>query len=146
LLASNQKKKEAVMTENIGFEVKLDQPYDVAIELVTQALKNEGFGVLTEINVKATLKKKIDADFRPYVILGACNPPLAHKALLAAPEVGMMLPCNVTVEASDDGGAIVRILDPKFMMSVEAFGEIKALKEVAEQAHEKLGRVAQSLA
>ena len=133
------------MTENIGFEIKLDQPYEKAVELVTEALKKEGFGVLTEINVKATLKKKLDEDFRPYIILGACNPPLAHKALLAAPEVGMMLPCNVTVEANDVGGSIVHILDPKLMMTVGAFGDNAALKEVAEQAHEKLARVAQSL-
>jgi uncharacterized protein (DUF302 family) len=131
--------------KEIGFEVEMDQPYDEAIDLVTQALKAEGFGVLTEIDVKATLKKKLDTDFRPYVILGACNPPLAHKALNAAPEVGMMLPCNVTVEARDDGGSIVRILDPKFMMGVGTFGENPALKEVAAQAHEKLGRVAHSL-
>lgn len=133
------------MVENIGFEVKMDQPYEKTVELVTEALKKEGFGILTEINVKATLKKKLDEDFRPYVILGACNPPLAHKALLAAPEVGMMLPCNVTVEASDEGGSIVHILDPKFMMGVGAFNENAALQAVAEQAHEKLARVAQSL-
>jgi len=134
------------MTEEIGFKIKLNHPYEKTVDLVTEALKNEGFGVLTEINVKATLKKKLDQDFRPYVILGACNPPLAHKALLAAPEVGMMLPCNVTVEASDDGGSIVHILDPKFMMGIGAFGENAALKEVAQLAHEKLERAAQSLA
>jgi len=134
------------MTEEIGFKIKLNYPYEKTVDMVTEALKNEGFGVLTEINVKATLKKKLDQDFRPYVILGACNPPLAHKALLAAPEVGMMLPCNVTVEASDDGGSIVHILDPKFMMGIGAFGENAALKEVAQLAHEKLERAAQSLA
>ena len=134
------------MTENIGFTIALDQPYEKAVEMVTAALKEEGFGVLTEIDVKATLKKKLDEDFRPYVILGACNPPLAHKALTAAPEVGMMLPCNVTVEASDEGGSVVHILDPKFMMGVSDFAENKALREVAEQAHEKLDRVARSLA
>jgi uncharacterized protein (DUF302 family) len=131
--------------EKVGFEVKLDKPYEEAIDLVTQALKTEGFGVLTEIDVKATLKKKLDADFRPYVILGACNPPLAHKALSAAPEVGMMLPCNVTVEARGDSNAIVRILDPKVMIAVGAFADNPALAEVAEQAHEKLSRVAQVL-
>jgi uncharacterized protein (DUF302 family) len=139
-------KTEVVMTEKIGFEIKLNQTYEKTVELVTEALKNEGFGVLTEINVKTTLKKKLDQDFRPYVILGACNPPLAHRALLAAPEVGMMLPCNVTVEASDEGGSIVHILDPKFMMGIGRFGENVTLKEVAELAHEKLARVAQSLA
>lgn len=136
------------MENGIGFEVKLDQPFDRAVDLVTQALKDEGFGVLTEINVKATLKKKLDQDFRPYVILGACNPPLAHKALSAAPEVGMMLPCNVTVEADPNlpDHSIVRILDPKFMMGVGAFRENSALTEVAQEAHDKLARVAQSLA
>jgi uncharacterized protein (DUF302 family) len=137
---------EVEMIEKIGFEIKMDQPYEKAVKLVTEALKKEGFGVLTEINVKATLKKKLDQDFRPYVILGACNPPLAHQALLAAPEVGMMLPCNVTVEASDEDGAIVHILDPKFMMGVAEFGNNEALQVVAEQAHEKLVRVAQALA
>jgi len=133
------------MTNKIGFEVHVNQPYNKTIVLVTEALKTEGFGVLTEIDVKATLKKKLDTDFRPYVILGACNPPLAHKALLATPEVGMMLPCNVTVEASDENSSIVRILDPKFMMAMGSLGENPALTEVAEQAHEKLMRVAQAL-
>ena len=133
------------MKSKIGFEVEMKQPYEEAIELVTQALKAEGFGVLTEINVKATLKKKLDTEFRPYAILGACNPPLAHQALLAEPEVGLMLPCNVTVEASKTGGSIVRILDPKIMVSVGTFGDNLALVEVANQAYEKLARVAQSL-
>ena len=133
------------MTNKIGFEVKMEQSYEEAVGLVTDALKAEGFGVLTEIDVKATLKKKLDADFRPYVILGACNPPLAYQALSSQPEVGMMLPCNVTVEASNDGGSIIRILDPKMVMGVGVFGENPALSDVAAQAHEKLARVAQSL-
>jgi uncharacterized protein (DUF302 family) len=133
------------MADTIGFEVKMKQNYEDAVELVTDALKSEGFGVLTEIDVKATLKKKLDTDFRPYVILGACNPPLAYQALSGQPEIGMMLPCNVTVEASEDGGSIVRILDPKMMMSVGAFGENAILIEVANKAHEKLSRVAENL-
>lgn len=133
------------MTNKIGFEIHVNQPYDEAVALVTEALKTEGFGVLTKIDVKATLKQKLDKDFRPYVILGACNPPLAHKALQATPEVGMMLPCNVTVEASDKSSSIVRILDPRFMMGMGSLGENLALAEVAEQAHEKLARVAQVL-
>jgi uncharacterized protein (DUF302 family) len=133
------------MADSIGFEVKMKQNYEDAVELVTDALKSEGFGVLTEIDVKATLKKKLDTDFRPYVILGACNPPLAYQALSGQPEVGMMLPCNVTVEASEDGGSIVRILDPKIMMSVGAFGENAILLDVATKAHEKLSRVAENL-
>ena len=133
------------MSEKIGFEVKVEKPYEDAVKLVTEALKAEGFGVLTEIDVKATLKKKLNTDFRPYVILGACNPPLAHQALSNQPEVGMMLPCNVTVESSEDGGSIIRILDPKVMMSVGMFSDNPALSEVAAQAHEKLARVAKSL-
>jgi uncharacterized protein (DUF302 family) len=108
-------------------------------------LKNEGFGVLTEINVKSTLKKKLDQDFRPYVILGACNPPLAHQALLSAPEIGLLLPCNVTVEQADDGGSLVRLLDPKIMVQVGEMAKNKALVDVANQAHDKLKRVAETL-
>jgi uncharacterized protein (DUF302 family) len=133
------------MMDSIGFEVKMKQNFEDSVELVTKALKAEGFGVLTEIDVKATLKKKLDTDFRPYVILGACNPPLAYQALTNQPEVGMMLPCNVTVEASEDGGSIVRILDPKMMMSVGEFANNASLTDVATEAHEKLLRVAESL-
>ena len=133
------------MTDSIGFEVKMKQNYEDAVELVTDSLKAEGFGVLTEIDVKETLKKKLDMDFRPFVILGACNPPLAYQALSSQPEVGMMLPCNVTVEASEDGGSIVRILDPKMMMSLGEFGENASLIDVATKAHEKLSRVAENL-
>lgn len=133
------------MNEKIGFEVKLEKSYDEAVDAVTQALKIEGFGVLTEINVKATLKQKLDEDFRSYVILGACNPNLAHKALSAVPEVGMLLPCNITVEATEDGRSIVRILDPKMMMGVGAYAQNPVLIDVANLAHEKLLRVANAL-
>ena len=88
---------------DIGMKVMLNMDYDSALETVTEALKTEGFGVLTEIDVKATLKKKLDVAFRPYKILGACNPPLAFKALSAAPDAGMLLPCNVTVSQEEDG-------------------------------------------
>ena len=134
------------MTEEFGFEVKLENSYDDAVKAVTQALKTEGFGVLTEIDVKDTLKKKLDEDFRPYVILGACNPPLAHQALSAAPEVGMLLPCNVTVEAAEDGGSLIRIINPKMMMGMGSFANNPALMKVADQAYEKLARVADALA
>jgi uncharacterized protein (DUF302 family) len=145
VFASKESKKEKIMADSIGFEVKMKQNYEDAVELVIDALKAEGFGVLTEIDVKATLKKKLDTDFRPYVILGACNPPLAYQALSSQPEVGMMLPCNVTVEASQDGGSVVRILDPKMMISVGDFGKNAELTDVANNAHEKLSRVAESL-
>jgi len=95
--------------QNIGFEE--------AIEKVTDALKQEGFGILTEIDVKATLKKKLDVDFRPYRILGACNPPFAHKALLAENKIGTMLPCNVVVQETENGEIEVTAVDPVASMS-----------------------------
>jgi uncharacterized protein (DUF302 family) len=133
------------MTQELGFEVHLDQSYEEAVESVTAALKEEGFGVLTEIDVKATLKKKLGEDFRPYSILGACNPPLAHRALMADGQVGMMLPCNVTVEENPAGGSIVRILNPDMMVSTADLGQNSDLLQVASEARAKLQRVAESL-
>jgi uncharacterized protein (DUF302 family) len=125
----------------ISFQVLLKDDYDSAVEKVTEALKAEGFGVLTEIDVKATLKKKLDVDFRQYAILGACNPPLAHKALQTDPIVGMMLPCNVTVEATDEG-TLVNLVNPKTMLlSNPMLAENEALVEVAKDAYDRLKRV-----
>ncbi|NIW94675.1 MAG: DUF302 domain-containing protein, partial [Phycisphaerae bacterium] len=100
-----------------AYRTKLDLPYEQAVEKTTAALKEEGFGVLTEIDVKATLKKKLEADFRNYVILGACNPPLAHQALNTELEIGLLLPCNVIVY-EEDGGSVVSIVDPISMLGV----------------------------
>ena len=133
------------MVQELGFEVHLNRSYEDALELVTAALKEEGFGVLTEIDVEDTLRKKLGEDFRPYSILGACNPPLAHRALMADGQVGMMLPCNVTVEADPDGGSIVRILNPDMMVLAGDLGQNTALREVASEARAKLERVAESL-
>lgn len=129
------------MSEAIGFEISLAQPYEQAIEDVTNALKAEGFGILTKIDVKATLKEKLNKDFRPYVILGACNPPLAHRALSHNAEVGLMLPCNVTVEAKDTGGALVRVANPRTYMEVGKFHEDSELRNIADEAQAKLLRV-----
>ncbi|MGD8752327.1 MAG: DUF302 domain-containing protein, partial [Anaerolineales bacterium] len=89
--------------EEIAYRAKLEVPYEEAVEMVTAALKEEGFGVLTEIDVKATIKQKLDKDFRKYVILGACNPPLAHRALTTQLDIGLLLPCNVIVYEADSG-------------------------------------------
>lgn len=133
-------------TQPIAFEVALDNaPYDKAIELVTAALKTEGFGILTRIDVRATLKEKIDADFRPYAILGACNPPLALRALSHDAQVGLMLPCNVTVEATPAGGAIVRIADPDVFLQVGEFRHDKELQALAREVRERLLRVVSTL-
>ena len=109
---------------------------------VRDALAAQGFGVLTEIDVQATLKKKLDVDFRPYKILGACNPPLAYRALSAAPEVGLLLPCNVTVQYVADGVTDVSLVSPLAMMSVLPYAELEA---VAVDAAARLDRVAAAL-
>jgi len=133
------------MSTGLGFEATVPGALDAAIERVTDALKAEGFGVLTRIDVHETLKKKIGVDFRPYVILGACNPQLAHKALSARGDVGMMLPCNVTVEATGEHGCLVRIADPEMMMTVGDLGSVEALKQVGGEARARLRRVAEAL-
>ena len=133
------------MTEPLSFEVHVDQPYEQALEKVAAALKVEGFGILTKIDVQATLKDRLGEDFRPYAILGACNPPLAHQALSHEAQAGLMLPCNITVEATPEGGSIVRIADPDVMIKASGMDRNQVLREVANKARAKLKRVAQSL-
>jgi uncharacterized protein (DUF302 family) len=132
------------MANELGIAVRLrntDMPS--AIARVTEALKTEGFGVLTEIDVQATMKKKLDVEFRPYVILGACNPKLAHRALTVAPEIGLLLPCNVTVSQIDADTVEVALIDPIGMMS---FVQRPELEPIAAEARERLARVASALA
>jgi uncharacterized protein (DUF302 family) len=125
-----------------GFEVALPGVRQAdAVQRVTEELKKEGFGVLTEIDVKATLKKKLDVDFRPYVILGACNPSLARQALEAESQIGLLLPCNVVVQETD-GGALVSIADPKAMFTVV---HNPSVAPVASEAEHRLRRVVQAL-
>lgn len=134
------------MPSPLAFDVTLELPFDEAIDRVTDALAAEGFGILTRIDVHTTMKKKLDVAFRPYAILGACNPPLAHRALTHRPEAGLMLPCNVTVEARDDGGSLVRIGNPDAFLQVGALGEDPDLAAVGQEARERLTRVAEALA
>jgi uncharacterized protein (DUF302 family) len=105
----------------MAYEVTLGLHFDQALDQVIAALKEEGFGVLTRIDVHDAFKEKLDVDFRKYCILGACNPPLAHKALSNRPDAGLMLPCNVIVEAHESGGTLVRIVDPAAMMKAGGF-------------------------
>lgn len=113
-------------------------PFDDAVARVTEALKSEGFGVLTDIDVRATMKQKLNADFRDYRILGACNPPLAHKALEAEDKIGTMLPCNVIVQDAGDGRVEVAAIDPS--VSMQSVGN-PALADLAGEVRAKLEKV-----
>lgn len=124
-------------TKNLG---KVD--FDEAVVKVTEALKTEGFGVLTEIDVKSTLKKKLDVDFRKYKILGACNPPLAHQAISNEPLIGLLLPCNVVVFEEDDGTITTSAVNPMEMFKVV---ENPGMSEIAGQVDAKIRKVVDSL-
>ncbi len=126
----------------LGLKKTLACGFDEALAKVPEALKTEGFGVLTEIDVQATLKKKLDIDFRRYRILGACNPPLAHQALSALLDVGLMLPCNVIVYEADDGRAVVAAVDPTRTLAAQ---EAPAVSELARAVKAKLTRVIERL-
>lgn len=121
-----------------GFGTTLDMPFDDAVEAVTSALKTEGFGVLTRIDVRQTMRDKLDVEIAPYVILGACNPSLAYRGIQAEPELGLLLPCNVIVRQVD-GQSIVSIVDPAQMLGV--VGELDELQSVATDAATALRRV-----
>ena len=123
-----------------GLATRVPLGYAAAIERTRDALKQQGFGVLTEIDVKATLKQKLDADFRPYVILGACNPPLAHRALSADLGIGLLLPCNVVVYDNEDGTSTVEALNPVAALSI-----VGANPEVEAVAHEARARLEAAL-
>jgi uncharacterized protein (DUF302 family) len=126
----------------LGTRVTLRVPHEDAVARVTESLKVEGFGVLTAIDVRDTLRKKLDVDFPPYTILGACNPPLAHQALQASADVGLLLPCNVTVREIAPGRSEVSIVGPRAMLELLDEPGVAA---VAEEAAARLDRVARSL-
>ncbi len=129
---------------NYGFGTRLNMSYEQAIEKVTAALKEQGFGVLTEIDVKTTLKKKLDVDFQKYAILGACNPGLAHQALMGEAEIGLLLPCNVIVyEDAEAGDTVVSFIDPVIMMSMVDNPKLSA---VANEAGTRLRYALQAVA
>lgn len=127
---------------NYHFSKELDMPFEEAIEKTTAALKEEGFGVLTEIDIKSTLKEKLDVDFRKYQILGACNPPLAHQALQAEEHIGLMLPCNVIVQEHENGSVEVSAVDP--IASMQAV-ENDDLQDIAEEVRYLMKEVIDSI-
>ncbi|MBK5189442.1 MAG: DUF302 domain-containing protein [Gemmatimonadaceae bacterium] len=130
-------------TTPYGIGTTVPVPYTKAVERTKEALAAEGFGVLSEIDVAATLHKKLGVDFRPYVILGACNPPLAHRALLAERDIGLLLPCNVVVyEADEPGHSVVTVLDPVAAMRLSGND---AIQPIAEDVKARLTRVLAAL-
>jgi uncharacterized protein (DUF302 family) len=130
------------MDTKFGFGKAVDMGFEEALEAVTEELGKEGFGVLTEIDVQATLKKKLGEDMRPYKILGACNPPLAHQAVSAVPEIGLLLPCNVLVREDDEGKVRVSFMDPGAVLGLVDNPDVEPL---AAQVKERLERVLAAL-
>jgi uncharacterized protein (DUF302 family) len=130
------------MTSLLGTEVRLSSSFADALERTRLALQTEGFGILTTIDMQKAFRDKLGVDFRPYVILGACNPPLAHKALQTEPEVGLLLPCNVTVEEETPSVCLVRLVNPLAMLGADPASQPIELQQVAADAEARLRRVA----
>jgi uncharacterized protein (DUF302 family) len=133
------------MTTNLGVEVDLPLAFGDAVARVKDALKQEGFGILTEIDLQAAFREKLSREFRPYVILGACNPPLAYSAINADSAVGLLLPCNVTVESVGDQRAVVRLTNPEALLATSSLGASPEVARVARDAGERMARAAAAL-
>ena len=134
------------MAKQLAFTVNVPLAFDAAINRVREELKQQGFGVLTEIDLRAAFKDKLGVEFRPYTILGACNPPLAHQAITADPAVGLLLPCNVTVESVAPDRTIVRLTDPQALLGHASLDERPELAAVANDARQRMIKVAEALA
>lgn len=132
---------EGSVSESVGYEVVMPVAFDDAIAKTREALKTEGFGVLTEIDLQAAFKEKLGKEFRRYTILGACNPPLAFAAVSIDPQIGLLLPCNVTVEEGSGESTIVRLVNPRSMLSAAPGGLSDELAVVADDAHRRIERV-----
>lgn len=132
------------MSTPMSYKVIVSGTFEDAIAKVTETLKQEGFGILSSIDVQQTLKDKLDVDFRPYVILGACNPPLAYEALQNDSQVGLLLPCNVTVQQINDG-VVIQIINPEAMLGIKPLSDNERIADVAAEANTRLERVAAAL-
>ena len=133
----------ATQRTRYGIGLTVDLPFEKAVERAREELAKEGFGILTEIDVKATLKKKLDVEFRPYVILGACNPPMAHQALQAEIDIGLLLPCNVVVyQADEPGKSVVAAMDPEEALKLTGNPGIESVaRDVRNKLESALGRL-----
>ena len=132
------------MSDPLYFEVKLPLPYEQALTAVEDAFKVESFGIMTYIDVSATLKERLDVDFRPFSVIGVCNPALSHRLLTVEPQMALVLPCKVTVEAADEGHSIVRIIHPNSIIN-SGLGDHPEIERVAAEAEEVIKRVVKVL-